>query len=169
MQYLAVSNYLKNISMKISELKNILRESKSVNFKLADGTSVPAHFHLTEVGMLIKHFIDCGGKERIERKVSMQLWSADDLDHRLKPQKFLDIINMGEEKLGISNLEIEVEYQNDTIGKYMLSHDGSSFILNNKNTACLASDVCGPPANQKASLTEMVADSNGCAPGGGCC
>lgn len=156
--------------MKISELKNILSESTTVEFQLSNGTPVPAHFHLTEIGMVIKHFIDCGGKERIERKVSLQLWSADDIDHRLKPQKFLDIINMGEEKLGISNLHIEVEYQNETIGKYSLEHDGSKFILNGLSTDCLARENCGIPSNKKQMpVEEMVLDSNACAPGGGCC
>lgn len=32
-------------------------------FKLENGNSVPEHFHVTEVGIITKDFIDCGGTE----------------------------------------------------------------------------------------------------------
>ena len=50
--------------MKLSEVKNILNTAETVNFKLEDGTMVSAHFHVTEVGAVSKHFIDCGGVVR---------------------------------------------------------------------------------------------------------
>jgi len=31
------------------------------SFKLPEGTYLPAHFHMTEVGLVTKHFVDCGG------------------------------------------------------------------------------------------------------------
>ena len=46
--------------MKISVLKNHLENLTELNFKLPDGTFVPAHFHLTEIGLMTKHFVDCG-------------------------------------------------------------------------------------------------------------
>ena len=48
---------------------------------------VPSHFHVTEVGKITKHFIDCGGTVRNEEVVNFQLWQADDYDHRLHPEK----------------------------------------------------------------------------------
>lgn len=54
----------------------------------------PPHFHITEVGMSHKHFIDCGGTERKETKVNFQLWSSDDIQYRLKPQKVINIIRL---------------------------------------------------------------------------
>lgn len=44
---------------------------------------------------------------------NFQLWDANDFDHRLKPQRFLNIIGLSEKVLGIGVLEIEVEYQSD--------------------------------------------------------
>ena len=77
--------------MKLSEIKTILSTATGVNFQLPNGTLVPEHFHVTEVGMVHKHFIDCGGKVRNEKAANFQLWNADDTDHRLKPEKLIKI------------------------------------------------------------------------------
>jgi len=106
--------------MKLSAIKEILTSLENVEFQLEDGTFVPEHFHVTEVGQIIKSFIDCGGTIRKETVVNFQLWNADDYEHRLKPQKLLHIIELSEEKLDIDDSEIEVEYQSGTIGKYDL-------------------------------------------------
>ncbi len=71
-----------------------------------------------------------------------RLWDANDFEHRLKPKKFLDIITLSEKVLGIKDFEIEVEYQDTTIGKYDLEFNGENFELVNKQTACLAQDQC---------------------------
>lgn len=157
--------------MKLSQIKNYLTTATAVNFKLPSGEYVPEHFHVTEVGLVTKHFIDCGGVERLEKVINFQLWNANDTDHRLKPQKLADIIALSEKKLGITDLEIEVEYQSDTIGKYDLAFDGVDFELVPKQTACLAMDACGvPPAKQKVLLGQLqTANENSCTPGGGCC
>ncbi len=157
--------------MKLSEIKQILTTVEAVNFKLQNGEYVPEHFHVTEVGLVTKHFIDCSGVERFEKVINFQLWNANDTEHRLKPQKLANIIALSEKKLGITDLEIEVEYQSDTIGKYGLDFNGTDFILVQKQTACLASDACGiPPAKQKVQLNELqTATQNSCTPGGGCC
>jgi len=103
--------------MKISEVKNALANVKSVNFKLPDGSLLPPHFHVTEVGLVTKHFIDCGGTERKETLANFQLWEAGDYDHRLAPQKFLHILDLCKGILGKEDYEIEVEYYFRTIGK----------------------------------------------------
>lgn len=157
--------------MKLSEVKNILNTVEAVNFKLADGTFVPVHFHVTEVGVVRKHFIDCGGTVRTENRANFQLWNADDFEHRLKPAKLLNIISLSEEVLGMEDLEIEVEYQSGTIGKYSLEFDGKDFLLVNMQTACLAKDACGIQlAKPKLNLVQLpTANSGTCTPGGGCC
>ena len=155
--------------MKLSEVKAILKTVEAVNFKLEDGTMVPSHFHVTEVGSVSKHFIDCGGVVRKENKANFQLWDANDFEHRLKPGKLLNIINLSENVLGLEDLEIEVEYQSTTIGKYSLAFDGTDFVLVNRQTACLATDACGIPAEkQKINLVQLPT-ANTCTPGGGCC
>lgn len=156
--------------MKLSEIKQHLASAESVNFKLEDGTMVPEHFHVTEVGIITKDFIDCGGVVRHERVANFQLWDADDYEHRLKAGKLLDIIGLSEKVLGMEDLEIEVEYQSQTIGKYDLSFDGKDFLLLAKKTACLAQEQCGVPAvKPKLQMQNLAASGSVCTPGGGCC
>lgn len=157
--------------MKLQEVKDQLETTTGLNFKLPNGEYVESHFHVTEVGEISKHFIDCGGTERIEKKVSFQLWSANDYDHRIHPEKLLKIINLSQEKLGIGNHEVEVEYQGEeSIQKFGLDFDGKDFILSGKQTACLAEDACGIPQKVKVDLSNLAtASTNSCTPGGGCC
>ncbi|KQO21303.1 hypothetical protein ASF10_14395 [Flavobacterium sp. Leaf82] len=157
--------------MKLSEIKKILTTVEAVNFQLPDGNFVPEYFHVTEVGLITKNFIDCGGVVRKETVVNFQLWDANDYEHRLKPQKLIHIIELSEKVLEIEDFEIEVEYQNTTIGKYDLSFNGKDFLLLNKTTACLAQDQCGIPSEKpKLKLTQLNTDeANSCTPGGGCC
>lgn len=150
--------------MKISTLKQILPTLSAVNFKLPDGVYLPAHFHVTEVGLVKKHYIDCGGTERHETVAGFQLWVADDYDHRLAPQKFLRILELSGKILGSDDLPIEVEYQQQTIGKFGLDFDGSDFLLVPKQTACLAEDACGIPSEKIKKVQGQA-----CCSGSGCC
>lgn len=155
--------------MKLSEVKKALETATQVNFKLPGGAMVPEHFHVTEVGIVTKHFIDCGGTVRNEKVANFQLWNANDTDHRLKPQKLINIIALSEKILGMEDLEVEVEYQSDTIGKYDLSYNGDSFELLAKQTNCLAADACGiPKEKQRVSLASLQT-KNTCDPKSGCC
>ncbi|MBD0725349.1 hypothetical protein B6A10_09175 [Flavobacterium sp. L1I52] len=156
--------------MKLSEIKTVLNNIENVAFVLENGTPVPEHFHVTEIGLITKNFIDCGGTVRNEKVVNFQLWNANDFDHRLKPKKLLDIIALSEKTLGIGDFEIEVEYQSETIGKYDLGFNGKDFLLLNKKTACLAEDQCGiPAAKPRIKLSDIQSQNSCCTPGGGCC
>ncbi|AUC81616.1 DUF6428 family protein [Lacinutrix sp. Bg11-31] len=155
--------------MKLSQVKLTLKELETIGFQLPDGTLVPNHFHVTEVGKITKHFIDCGGTVRNEEVVNFQLWNANDYDHRLHPEKLLNIIELSEKVLAIEDLEIEVEYQADTIGKFGLDFDGKNFLLTNKETDCLAKDQCGIPVEKpKLKISDLNSETS-CTPGGGCC
>lgn len=158
--------------MKLSHIKSILATADAVRFQLPDGSFVPEHFHVTEVGVVTKHFIDCGGTVRLERVANFQLWSASDTDHRLRASKLLNIIALSERTLGMEDDEIEVEYQAQTIGKYGLEFNGSDFVLVSKHTDCLAKDNCGVPSEKpKVNLSELGNQTAGacCTPGGKCC
>lgn len=155
--------------MKLSEIKQILPATNSVNFFLPNGTSVPEHFHVTEIGIVTKHFIDCGGKVRSEKKVNFQLWNANDTEHRLKPAKLLSIISLLEKVLGIEDGDIEVEYQGDTIGKYGLDFNGRDFLLSAKHTDCLAKENCGISSDEIPKTEVLQNETSCCTPGGGCC
>jgi hypothetical protein len=90
--------------MNLSTLKNILPTLENISFQLEDGTLVPSHFHVTEIGLITKKFIDCGGIMRDEQKINFQLWVADDFDHRLASSKLLNIIHLAEKQLDLSCL-----------------------------------------------------------------
>ena len=66
--------------MKLSDFKSFLSKSTHLTFVLPNGSYIPPHFHLTEVGVVTKKFVDCGGIFREESKINCQLWIADDLD-----------------------------------------------------------------------------------------
>ena len=155
--------------MKLSKVKSHLSSMEALNFELENGSIVPQHFHVTEVGVISKHFIDCGGTVRTEKVANFQLWEANDFDHRLAPQKLLNIIKLSESVLHMEDLEVEVEYQSNTIGKYHLSFNGTNFVLANTQTNCLASDSCGIPANKMKVSLEVLGNESCCTPGGGCC
>ena len=74
---------------------------------------------------------------------------------------------MIEEKLGIEDHDIEVEYQSTTIGKYDIDFNGTNFILTSKLTDCLAKDNCGIP--QEKPQVKISQIQNSCEPGSGCC
>lgn len=155
--------------MKLSEIKPLLTKQKELLFQLPDGSLVPEHFHVTEVGKVVKHFIDCGGTERKEEVINFQLWSAEDYNHRLHPEKLLHIIELSEKVLKLNDSEIEVEYQGQTIQKFGLEFSNDRFLLTSKQTDCLAKEQCGIP-EKKSTLKMVSAESAGtCTPGGGCC
>jgi len=171
--------------MKLSEVKLVLEVLETIGFQLPNGELVPNYFHVTEVGKITKHFIDCGGTLRNEEVVNFQLWNANDYDHRLHPEKLLDIIQLSEKVLNIEDLKIEVEYQAEiddsqtqknqptnimqTIGKFGLDFDGKNFLLTSKQTDCLAKDKCGIPVEKiKVRLSDLN-DAPCCSPDGNCC
>ena len=153
--------------MLLSELKQNLKELKIISFQLPNADLVPRNFHVTEVGKVSKTFIDCGGTLRKEDSISLQLWNADDYDHRLHPDKLLSILELSEKTLDLQNLEIEVEYQGESIQKYGLDFDGKSFLLSTTQTDCLAKDSCGIPYEKEQ--VSNLNQSTSCQPGSGCC
>ena len=148
--------------MKLSEIKNHLNSLNSIQFSLPDGTLVPSHFHVTEIGHIQKQFVDCGGSLRKEEVINFQLWTSDDYDHRLSSSKLPSIIQISADRLALDDVPIEVEYQGATIGKYDLEFDGEKFLLISTQTDCLAQDKCVVTPALEPAQTQ-------CAPGSGCC
>lgn len=154
--------------MKLSQFKKHLETVKEINFVLPNGTKVPSHFHVTEVGMTIKQFTDCGNTFRISKTATFQLWTSVDFYHRLEPQKILKIINATENMFAGEDLEIEIEYQLDTVGKFGLEFSNDEFVLTNTKTDCLAKENCGISVDKiKTKIGELKeaccgVDSNCC-------
>jgi superfamily II helicase len=156
--------------MKLSEIKNHLQSLDTIAFQLPNGELVAPHFHVTEVGKVVKDFIDCGGKVRTEAVINFQLWEENDYNHRLHPEKLVNIIELSEKLFKFDDLDIEVEYQGkETIGKYDLDFDGTHFLLISKLTACLARETCG--ISEEKSRVPILEKSTlrTCEPNTGCC
>lgn len=152
--------------MNLSAFKTALDQNPELNLAilLPSGNNVPAHFHITEVGRTEKDFVDCGGKIRHLAFVSLQVWVADDVDHRLPAGKLATIMEKAADVLGHNDSEMQVECQEGTIGLFSIegaeARDGSLvFTLANKQTACLAPEVCVPDSKEK----------EGCCAGSPCC
>lgn len=155
--------------MKRSELQYHLAYLDELRIHLPTGELVPEHFHITEAGLTTKSFIDCGGAVRHDRFITLQVWTAEDTDHRLSASKLNRILELAEPVLGTDDLPVVVEYQSDTVGIYDLEFDpaGRSFHLDVRETDCLAKDQCGIP--EKGELQVAGSGTSSCTPGGGCC
>ncbi|MBT5932446.1 MAG: hypothetical protein HOH34_03810 [Flavobacteriales bacterium] len=154
--------------MILNEFRKTIASISELKFSLGNGIEVPPHFHITEIGSINKSYIDCGGTHRNEQYISFQLWFSNDVEHRLSPNRLITILDEAANKMQLTNSEIEVEYQSDTIGKYALSFESGVFVLQSKFTNCLAEDQCGITEPKKKVVLASV-DSNSCAPGSGCC
>lgn len=118
-----------------------------MHWMLPDRSFVPAHYHITEVGRVRKDFIDCGGTVRSLETCLLQVWVADDVDHRLETTKLAAIMRVAGPLLGSGDLPVEVEYEDGVISQYPLgavevTPAGLLFSLGTKHTACLAPDKC---------------------------
>ena len=132
--------------MTLQELLNDLEGEGNLVFRQADGTSIPPHFHITEVGLITRSYIDCGGRLGQLHSVNMQIHYGQDTDHRLSKSKFKGILTKSLRALNLPNVDIEVEYQwNGTIGKFKLGKVLTDWVLIPTSTDCLAKDHCGIP------------------------
>lgn len=163
--------------MKFSDFKKKLTEVKELNFRFPDHNLVPQHFHITEVGISHKKFVDCGGEERGESNIVLQIWIADDTEHRLTPDKLLSVLEKAEKSLDLNSspIDYDVEIECDrglytvvgdddmgavcswkTLSKYgvVVKEGENDFYLDCKTSECLAKHICLPKS---------------CCPDTGCC
>jgi hypothetical protein len=139
--------------MTVDELLAVLSDQAdaALHVMLPAGEFLPAHFHVTEVGRVQKDFIDCGGTVRSTAMCVLQLWVADDTDHRLAGGKLAKIVQLAASVLKATDLPIEVEYEDGVVSQYPLTAaevtpSGVLLRLGSKHTACLAPDRCGVTA-----------------------
>jgi hypothetical protein len=142
--------------MKLSELKKILAEhpEKILRFILPTGTKIPVHAHITEVARIEKRFIDCGGTFRTETICRLQVWFAEDTDHRATARMLLKILDKSASFLETDQMDVDVEYEAPFISQFPISEvlaesDTVVLRLGSKHTACLAEDRCLPPPVNK--------------------
>lgn len=119
----------------------------AMHWMLPDRSFVPRHYHITEVGKVRKDFIDCGGTVRSTAACVLQIWVADDVDHRLETTKLDSIMRIAAPLLESEDLPVEVEYEEAVLSQYPLggmevTPSGLLFTLGTKHTACLAPEKC---------------------------
>ena len=136
--------------MTISELRRLLETHPGamMHFMLPDKAFVPAHYHITEVGRVHKDFIDCGGTMRSSTSCVLQVWVADDVDHRLDSTKLAKILQVAWPLLQSDDLPVHVEYEDAVVSQYPIggaeiTPGAILFSLGAMHTACLAPDKCG--------------------------
>lgn len=136
--------------MTLRELKTLLAENpaRELLLELPSTEFVPEHFHVTEVGLVRKDFIDCGGSRRSLDYCSLQAWVAHDLDHRMTTDKLGKILSLSGSVLPDDRVTVEVEYEAPYISQFPLIDIGVNaevmiWRLGVKHTACLAPDKCG--------------------------
>ena len=136
-----------------------------LHIMLPDRSFVPAHFHVTEVALVRKDFIDCGGTRRSTVSCTLQIWVANDVDHRLNAGKLLKLLELAQPVLGTDALSVELEYETSVTAVYPLASieqtpSGLLFSLNLRHTACLAPELC---------LPQLPDAGGGCCGPAGCC
>ena len=136
--------------MTVGELRAVLatHPEAKMHWMLPNRGFVPDHYHITEVGRVQKDFIDCGGTIRSLSSCLLQIWVADDTDHRLLTTKLAKIIEIAGPVLKSDDLPVEVEYEEGTMSQYPVAGvevtpAGLLFYLGTKHTACLAPEKCG--------------------------
>ncbi len=142
--------------MNFENVKNILANNpnKLIIFTLPNGETVPASFHITDLGVINKHLIDCGGQTRIEEQIHIQLWVGKDNDHRVTTDIANQILNKIQQIIGtIQNpkaTEVLVEYQLNwhdmpvfslfAVSEIQVSDTELNICLSTIKTTCLAAE-----------------------------
>ena len=131
--------------MTLHDLQNALEANPKQfpRFVLPDGDYIPAHAHVTEVGHVVRNFIDCGELTGKEEKILLQTHVGDDTDHRLRSDRFAKILQMGNRVIPSADLDVDVEYDCCVVAQYPIAEaapDGEhlNLILQRGRTQCRA-------------------------------
>jgi uncharacterized protein DUF6428 len=131
--------------MKFHDLQNTLEANPRLfpRFVLPDGEYIPAHAHVTEVGHVVRNFIDCGGLTGKEEKVVLQTHVGSDTDHRLRSDRFAKILQLGNRVIPSADLNVDVEYDCCVVAQYPIAEaapdgDHLNLILRRGRTQCRA-------------------------------
>ena len=136
--------------MQLRNFLNLLENNinSKLRFILPNGTYVKEHFHVTEVGKITKEFIDCGGTTRNKQTCLLQLWIANDEEHRVNAAKLHSIFNLAKHIYMDDKTPLEVQYGSEQAITYdvescVVSENYIDITLKGQKTDCLAPDKCG--------------------------
>lgn len=133
--------------MTLIDLKNAVEANpeRFVRIVLPNGHYVPAHAHVTEVGHVVRDFIDCGGLIGKEEKIVLQTHVGSDTDHRLRSDRFAKILRLADQVIPSPRLDVDVEYDCCVVAQYPIAEakpDGEhlNLILDRGRTQCRAKE-----------------------------
>ncbi|HST31731.1 MAG TPA: DUF6428 family protein [Chthoniobacterales bacterium] len=131
--------------MKLRDLQDVLKTNPDTfpRFVLPDGDYIPAHAHVTEVGHVVRNFIDCGGLIGNEEKVVLQTHVGSDTDHRLRSDRLARILQLGHRVVPDADLDVDIEYDCCVVAQYPIAEaklEGNhlDLILRRGRTQCRA-------------------------------
>ncbi|GGG41448.1 hypothetical protein GCM10011414_08700 [Croceivirga lutea] len=163
--------------MKTQELLKLLetQKNKSLLFEYTAGKFVGANYHITEIKNTTIDSVDCGGRPDDWKETVIQLWESPlekDKTEYMNTFKALSILKKVDEiKPMVRDAEVKFEYSNENFHTAQLfvndySYNDNKLIINLgvEKTDCKAKELCGVPEP-----VEQAIESNGCAPGSGCC
>lgn len=137
--------------MIFSEFYKLLKShpNHGIALTLPDQTVVPSHFHITEVAAISKTFLDCGGKQHSENSCVLQVWIAEDHDHRIKAGKLVTILTKACDLFDSDEIPVEFEHEAPVLTRlpietHLVNKEMITFALHLKESDCLAKDICLP-------------------------
>lgn len=137
--------------MTLPEFAGLLADhpTHGITLKLPDGTTAPAHFHVTEIGAISKAFLDCGGKSHTEQTCVLQVWVADDYDHRIQAGKLANILGKAKSLFDSDEPPVEFEHEAPVLTRMPIESCETddhtlTFHLSYKKADCLAKELCLP-------------------------
>jgi hypothetical protein len=131
--------------MTLRGLQNALKANRNrfPRFVLPNGDYIPAHAHVTEVGHVVRNFIDCGGLTGKEEKIVLQTHVGNDTEHRLRSDRFAKILRLGDRVVPSEDLDVDVEYNCCVVAHYPIAEatpegEHLNLILQRGRTRCRA-------------------------------
>jgi len=126
--------------MNLIELKKVISEPNQNICFIIDNEEIPKNFYITEIGKENRVFVDCSTTKRKTEKCVLQLWVANDLEHRVDSNKLLKIINLGEHLFEHDIPDVYIEY---AASQYSISH----YELYDNTIEFHLTDKCGVNCN----------------------
>lgn len=150
--------------MTLVDLRNALETNSKrfLRFVLPDGDYIPAHAHVTEVGHVVRTFIDCGGLTGKEDKLVLQTHVGSDTDHRLRSDRLAKILDLGNRVIPSAERDVDVEYDCCVVAQYLIAEarpegDHLNLILQRGRTQCRARE-----RRERGTTADCCATSAGC-------